>query len=112
MDLKLVLSDNTIEIPLLNGDYLNSFTTSCKTREQINYLWSKLTPQNTQLMKIYLGEQVIQIISNAIVNGVQVHEDFNNNNYIVTFNFYGATYSRDMDQEYSDAAHILLGEGE
>lgn len=111
MNLKLVLVDST-QIPLTNGNYINSLSTSCQTREQINYLWTKLNSNNTQVMKIYLGEQLIQIISNAIVNGVQIHEDPNDGLYLVTFNFYGATYSRDMDQEYSDAARILLGESE
>lgn len=111
MDLKLILSDST-QIILSSGDYINSFTTLCKTREQINFLWTKLSPENTNRVKIVLGDNVIQVIENIHINGVQVREDPNSNTYIVTFNFYGASYARDIDQEYTNAARILLGEDE
>lgn len=111
MDLKLVLLDST-QIILANADYINGFTTICKTREQVNYLWNKLNPDNTRQVKIYLGDEIIQIITDAVINGVQVHKDLNDNTYLVTFNYYGASYTRDLTKEYSDVARILLGEDE
>lgn len=111
MDLKLILSDGT-QIILTDGNYINSFSTQCKTREEINYLWNKLSPDNTKQVKILLGNEIIQIISGIYVNGVQIHEDPDNELYLVTFHFYGASYSRDLDKEYNDVARILLGEAE
>lgn len=111
MDLKLILNDAT-QIILTDGNYINSFSTTCKTREEINYLWDKLNPDNTRQVKISLGDEIIQIISEVHVNGVQIREDPDNELYLVTFHFYGASYSRDLDKEYNDVARILLGEVE
>lgn len=109
MNLKLVLMDLT-EIPLTNGNFIENFSTVCKTKEDILYMWSKLNPDNTQQVKVYLGSDLIQTIYNVHVEGMQIQEDKNNDQYLVTFRFYGASYMIDKINDYTDAARILLGE--
>jgi hypothetical protein len=57
-----------------------------------------------------LDNEIIQIISNIVIDGMEIKEDTENNIYIVTFTYYGALYSRDIEKENTDIARILLGE--
>ena len=109
MELKLILTDSS-QIILSNESFINKFSIICSTKEQAFYFWQKLNPANTSQVKVMLDNKVIQIISNMIVDGLQIHEDSDNNQYIVTFSYYGASYSRDIEKENNDVARILLGE--
>lgn len=108
MELTLTLSDQTV-IKLTDAGYTKKFTTICNNKEQIVYLWNKMTPANTSIAWIKLGEEVIQVLTGLIVDGLQIvyNED---ETYTVHFYFYNASYSKDVDAEYIQAAKILLGE--
>lgn len=109
MELKLILNDST-EITLFDADFINGFSTICQTQEEIIYLWNKLSIYNTQQVKIKLGDEIIQVISDVQVTGYQVKENFTNHNFFVTFFYTGASFSRDIQKQYNDVAKILLGE--
>lgn len=109
MELKLILTDSS-QIVLSNETFINKFSIVCSSKEQAFYFWQKLNPTNTTQVKVMLNNEIIQIISNMIVDGLQIHEDSDNNQYIVTFSYYGASYSRDIEKENNDIARILLGE--
>ena len=109
MELKLIFTDST-QIILANETFINKFSTVCSTKEQAFYLWQKLNPANTNQVQVVLNNEVIQNIFNMIIDGLQIYEDSENEQYIVTFSYYGASYSNNIEKENSDIARILLGE--
>lgn len=108
MELILILSDQT-KIKLTDGNFIQKFTTICNTKEQVLYLWNKMTPANTSIAWIQLGGQTIQVLTGLIVDGLQISYN-KDDTYTVHFYFYGASYAKDIEQEYVQAAKILLGE--
>ena len=108
MKLTLTLNDQTV-IELTDASYTSKFSTVCETKEQVFYLWNKMTEQNTSRVEIKIGEQTIQVITGLIIDGMQI--TYNpDKTYTVHFYYYGASYTKDVDQEYVQAAKILLGE--
>ena len=108
MKLTLTLNDQTI-IELTDANYTSKFSMVCETKEQVFYLWNKMTEQNTSRVEIKIGEQTIQVITGLIIDGMQI--TYNpDKTYTVHFYYYGASYAKDVDQEYVQAAKILLGE--
>lgn len=108
MKLTLTLSDQTV-IDLSDATYTTKFSTICKTKEEVLYLWEKMTPANTSIAWIKLGDETIQVLTGLIVDGLQISYN-KDDTYTVHFYFYGASYAKDIDQEYVQAAKILLGE--
>lgn len=108
MKLTLTLSDQTV-IELADASYTTKFSTVCKNKEEVMYLWNKMTPANTSIAWIKLGEETIQVLTGLIVDGLQIAYN-KDDTYTVHFYFYNASYSKDVDQEYIQAAKILLGE--
>ena len=108
MELKLILNDQTT-IELTDATYTSKFSTVCQTKEEVFYLWNKMTQQNISRVEIKIGEQTIQVITGLIIDGMQI--TYNpDKTYTVHFYYYGATYAKDIEQEYVQAAKILLGE--
>ena len=108
MKLTLTLNDQTV-IELTDANYTSKFSMVCETKEQVFYLWNKMTEQNTSRVEIKIGEQTIQVITGLIIDGMQI--TYNpDKTYTVHFYYYGASYAKDVDQEYVQAAKILLGE--
>ena len=108
MKLTLTLEDKTV-IELTDATYTSKFSTVCQTKEEVFYLWNKMTQQNLSRVEIKLGEQTIQVITGLIIDGMQITYN-SNKTYTVHFYYYGATYAKDVEQEYVQAAKILLGE--
>lgn len=108
MEFTLTLSDQTV-IRLTDMTYTNKFSTICQTREEVNYLWSKMTPQNTSVCWVKVDGQIIQELTDLKVDGFQVAYN-KNGTYAVHFYFYDAKYSKNEDSEWAEAAKILLGE--
>lgn len=108
MELKLILKDNT-EIILADGNFIQKFTTICKNKQEINYLWNKMTSENLSDVKIILGENIIQTIKNIVIDGMQIAYN-SDQTYTVHFYFYGAEFGNEQQKEYIQAAKILLGE--
>lgn len=98
MKLTLTLSDQTV-IELADATYTTKFSTICKTKEEVLYLWEKMTPANTSIAWIKLGEETIQVLTGLIVDGLQISYN-KDDTYTVHFYFYGASYAKDIDQEY------------
>lgn len=108
MKLMLILNDQTA-VELTDATYTSKFSTVCETKEEVFYLWNKMNRQNTSRVEIKIGEQTIQVITGLIIDGIQI--TYNpNNTYTVHFYYYGASYAKDIEQEYVQAAKILLGE--
>lgn len=108
MELTLTLSDQTV-IKLTDAGFIRKFTTICKNKEEVFYLWNKMTPANTSIAWIKLEDEVLQVLEGLIVDGIQIIYN-NDDTYTVHFYFYGASYTKDEDKEYIEAAKILLGE--
>ena len=79
------------------------------SKEEVLYLWNKMTPANTSIAWIKLGDETIQVLTGLIVDGLQISYN-KDDTYTVHFYFYNASFSKDVDQEYVQAAKILLGE--
>ena len=108
MELKLILKDNT-EIVLADGNFIQKFTTICNNKQEIDYLWNKMSSENLSDVRITLGDELIQTIKDIIIDGMQIAYN-SNGTFTVHFYFYGATYGNERQKEYIQAAKILLGE--
>ena len=108
MILTLTLNDQTV-IELVDANYTSKFSTLCETKEEVSYLWNKMTEQNLSRVEIKIGNQTIQVITGLIIDGMQVTYN-SNGTYTVHFYYYGASYARNVEEEYVQAAKILLGE--
>ena len=108
MKLTLTLNDQTV-IELVDANYTSKFSMLCETKEEIFYLWNKMTGQNLSRVEIKIGDQTIQVITGLNIDGMQVAYN-SDQTYTVHFYYYGASYARNVDQEYIEAAKILLGE--
>lgn len=110
--LKLILNDDT-ELELADGGFMSQFVILFNSRTAFNTAWGKLTPENLSSVTIQLDGQTIQRLQNLTLDGVQAV--YNGDNTITGhFYFHGADPVGTMtaeDEEYIQAAKILLGEG-
>ena len=109
--LKLILNDET-ELELADGEFMTQFVVLFSSRTAFNTAWGMLTPENLSNVVIQLDGQAIQRLQNLTLDGVQAV--YNPDNSITGhFYFHGAEpvgTKSEEDEEYIQAAKILLGE--
>ena len=109
--LKLILNDNT-EMELADGGFMSQFVILFNSRTAFNTAWGKLTPENLSSVIIQLDGQTIQRLQGLTLDGVQAV--YNSGGTITGhFYFHGAEpvgVKTQEDEEYIQAAKILLGE--
>lgn len=109
--LKLILNDNT-EMELADGGFMSQFVILFNSRTAFNTAWSKMTAENLSNVEIQSDGQTVQRLQNIVLDGVQAV--YNGDNTITGhFYFHGAEpvgAKTQEDEEYIQAAKILLGE--
>lgn len=109
--LKLILNDET-ELELVDGGFMTQFVILFSSRTAFNTAWGKLTPENLSNVVIQSDGQTIQRLQNLTLDGAQAV--YNPDNTITGhFYFHGADpvgMKTEEDEEYIQAAKILLGE--
>lgn len=109
--LKLILNDNT-EMELADGGFMSQFVILFNNRTAFNAAWGKMTAENLSNVEIQSDGQTVQRLQNIVLDGVQAV--YNSDNTITGhFYFHGADpvgTKTQEDEEYIQAAKILLGE--
>lgn len=103
----ITLKDGT-EYALADGAFGNKFTIICADKQMFNAVWDKMTPANLDHVTVSANGTPITVLTNIVFDGTQA---VIGNNGIITghFYFHGADYTP-AEQDYIEAAKILLGE--
>ena len=109
--LKLILNDET-ELELADSGFMTQFVILFNNRAAFNTAWEKMTTANLSNVAIQFDGQIIQRLVNLTLDCVQAI--FNPDGSITGhFHFHGADpvgMKTNEDEEYIQAARILLGE--
>lgn len=107
MKLQLALKDGT-EIDLVEAGYSGHFVVICKDEAEFQTIWQQMTEENLSEVEIREDGEAVQKISSLSLSGTQTVW---NPDGTLTGHFY--TEGGDIvDDEYSEAGKILLGEGD
>lgn len=110
-NLKMILNDGT-EVYIAEFGLPMHCVALCADRDEMNALWSTLTPANLINMQIQQNDETVAAYTNVSIDGVQC---IINADTTLTVHFYmtGTTVNPNAaDAEYAEAARILLGEVE
>lgn len=111
-NLKMILNDGT-EVSITGFGLPMNCVALCADRDEMNALWTKLSPANLINMQILQSDgTVFASYTNVSLDGVQC---IINADSTLTVHFYmtGTTINQNAaDAEYAEAARILLGEVE
>ena len=105
MNLKLILKNN-FTINLADASITQSFYVICQDKTQFIEIWNEMNPENLTEVKLMDGENIINLINNVTLTGVQI---LNSPDGTLTAHFYtdGGQF---VINKYAEAGRILLGE--
>lgn len=105
MSLQLILNDGTA-IDIVEAGATKHFVVTCANADAFKDIWDMMTDENLSEVQIVEEGTVINTIAGMTLNGTQTVE---NTDGTITGHFYmdGGVY---VEDEYSEAGHILLGE--
>jgi predicted transcriptional regulator len=105
MSLQLILNDGTA-IDIVEAGVTKHFVVTCANADSFKDIWDMMTDENLSEVQIVEEGTVIHTIVGMTLNGTQTVE---NTDGTLTGHFYmdGGVY---VEDEYSKAGHILLGE--
>lgn len=105
MSLQLVLNDGSA-IDIVEAGLTKHFVVTCADVEAFVAIWDKMTAENLSEVRITENGNTLHTIAGMTLNGTQTVE---NTDGTLTGHFYmdGGVY---VEDEYSEAGHILLGE--
>lgn len=110
---KIRLKDGT-EYQLADGEIGSHFAIVCPDKETFINIWSKMTDENLSEVTVTVDGNTLTIMTNIMLDGAQaIYSQVGT--IMGLFYFHGADYSSVepvvVDEDYIEAAKILLGEG-